>query len=712
MGAKGREEPGNSGEQAGTDGSVSPHVPEQGGPLGPGSTPEGGHAADARHGSGSGTGSGAVSGTGTGTGTGDVDSSVGNVPKQRKRRGGQGKHRAAGPAASAASGAATEPTERGAERPVDARPVGGGPSDAELIARMRESDTGAYDELYRRHAEAVRRYARTCCRDADTADDLTNEVFARTLQAVRGGKGPETSVRAYLLTSVRHVAAAWTRTRKREQLVEDFAVFAQSASAAAAASDADTLDLGADVRAMQEAEQTLVVRAFKSLSEKDQMVLWHTTVEDAKPQDVAPLLGLSDNATAVAAHRARENLKKAYLQAHVSRTLTSPSESGDCARYADRLGAYARGGLRMRAELGLRKHLEHCERCRAAAAEVTHLNEHIRVLVPVALIGWFATAGGAKAFGALLSGTGAAAAAGAGGAAAAAGGAGAGGSGGGAGGSGGAASEGLGTPAKIGIGAGLAAVAGVALALGLSGNEQPPPKPEAKASAPAAAPSEPPEEPDDPKPAPDKPGPEPDKPDPKPTPDEPEPQEPKPAPDKPEPEPDKPDPKPTPTPTPTPEPPKPSPKPPSPAPPADYQLNSLKWDILNPGENDEPTVRTGVSSWMWQRWGMRIGGTSYGHGVTVHAPSSVTIDLNRPCTAYDAVAGVDDMMAGLGAVRFSVYGDGARLWRSGVVRGGEKAVPVHVPLSGVKTMRLVVSPHSGFDAVTLADWAQSRISCR
>jgi DNA-directed RNA polymerase specialized sigma24 family protein len=55
-----------------------------------------------------------------------------------------------------------------------------------------------------------------------------------------------------------------------------------------------------------------VVAAFKSLSEKDQTVLWHTTVEEAKPQEVAPLLGMTDNATAVAAHRARENLKKAY----------------------------------------------------------------------------------------------------------------------------------------------------------------------------------------------------------------------------------------------------------------------------------------------------------------------------------------------------------------------------------------------------------------
>ncbi|WP_306300671.1 RNA polymerase sigma factor, partial [Streptomyces sp. NRRL B-24572] len=88
------------------------------------------------------------------------------------------------------------------------------PSDAELVQLMRDGDDSAYEELFRRHSEAVRRYAKTCCRDAHTADDLTAEVFARTLQAVRGGAGPEQAVRAYLMTTVRRVAANWARTQK------------------------------------------------------------------------------------------------------------------------------------------------------------------------------------------------------------------------------------------------------------------------------------------------------------------------------------------------------------------------------------------------------------------------------------------------------------------------------------------------------------------
>lgn len=98
--------------------------------------------------------------------------------------------------------------------------------------------------------------------------------------------------------------------------------------------------------------------------------------------------------------------------------------------------------------------------------------------------------------------------------------------------------------------------------------------------------------------------------------------------------------------------------------------------------------------------------------MSVHGRSSVTIDLNRRCTAYDAVAGVDDLSAGPAAVRFSVYADGVPLWQSGAVRGGDRAVPVHVPLTGRTTLRLVTDPANPVGAVALADWAQSTIMCR
>ncbi|MYS93177.1 MULTISPECIES: sigma-70 family RNA polymerase sigma factor [Streptomyces] len=598
------------------------------------------------------------------------------------------------------------------------------PSDADLIDRMRSGDDTAYEELFRRHAQAVRRYARTCCRDAHTADDLTAEVFARMLQAVRGGSGPEHAVRAYLLTSVRRVAASWTRSARREQLVDDFAVFAAQSARGSYVSDDDTLDQGADVRAMHEAERSMAMRAFRSLPERWQAVLWHTEVEDESPSEVATLFGLDANGTRVLASRAREGLKQAYLQAHVSATLTADEE---CARYADQLGTYARGRLRTRAERGLRKHLEECVKCRLAATQIEEVAGGIPAVVPLAVIGWFGAAGYAKAAGLIAGGTGAAGAAGAaavagggssGGTAASAGSAGGAAGGGSSGGAGGGAavSEGVGAPVKAGIAAGVVAVGVVAaVVLVLAGNE----KQQKDEARPAPTPSSPVVRPADPTSSPSSPSER-----------EPGPRPPAIVParaETPAPTPTSrtspsstPSPAPTPTPTPPPGAPRPTP-PPAPAPtptptpterppaPTVYQWSELSYDIS--GDGTAPEMRIGASSWVWQRSGLSAGGRRYTHGVTVHGRSSVTIDLNRSCSSYQALVGVDDMALKLGKVYFSVYADGVRLWRSGLVEGGDPAVPVQVNLTGRGTVRLVVEPHGALDDLALADWAESKFTC-
>ncbi|MGF1432297.1 sigma-70 family RNA polymerase sigma factor, partial [Kitasatospora sp. LaBMicrA B282] len=297
--------------------------------------------------------------------------------------------------------------------PPPADPVDGErpPSDAELTARVRAGDDNAYEELYRRHADAVRRYARSCCRDSFTAEDLAGEVFARTFQALKAGKGPEFAVRAYLLTAVRNIAAAWTKGERREQLIDDFGSFSQSA--AAATIEYDLADPGADAWAMALADQRMVMQAFTELPEDDRVLLWHTVVEQESPKAVAVLLGKTANATTVQAHRARSKLAAGFLQAHVS-----GSQAAGCEEYANRLGRYARGTLRKRAAAEVGDHVRGCERCTAALLELVELNHALRLLLPGGVLVWVgagafsavaaAVAGGAVAGGAAAGGAAAA----------------------------------------------------------------------------------------------------------------------------------------------------------------------------------------------------------------------------------------------------------------------------------------------------------------
>uniref|UniRef100_UPI0015F06C68 NPCBM/NEW2 domain-containing protein n=1 Tax=Streptomyces phytophilus TaxID=722715 RepID=UPI0015F06C68 len=169
---------------------------------------------------------------------------------------------------------------------------------------------------------------------------------------------------------------------------------------------------------------------------------------------------------------------------------------------------------------------------------------------------------------------------------------------------------------------------------------------------------------------------------------------------------------PTPTPTPTPTPPPSTPPPPPPPPPAEpYRVAGLDSDAF--GDGTEPEIVADRSGWWWQREELDIGGRTYAHGVTVQAESSLTIELNLACTRYRAAAGIDDMMYRLGAARFSVYGDDARLWRSDWVEAGEEAAMVDVGLpAGTETIRLEAEPRHPMHTALLTDWAESVIDCR
>lgn len=108
------------------------------------------------------------------------------------------------------------------------------------------------------------------------------------------------------------------------------------------------------------------------------------------------------------------------------------------------------------------------------------------------------------------------------------------------------------------------------------------------------------------------------------------------------------------------------------------------------------------------------------HALGVKVPSQVTVDLNRSCTSFDAVAGLDDFAMPTGGAIFSVEGDdGDTLWSSGPVNAGDAPVKVHAPLSGQSSIRLVVtraeddtwSLISMANLGSMADWAQAKISC-
>lgn len=241
-------------------------------------------------------------------------------------------------------------------------------SDAELIARVRAGDLDAYGELFGRHHQAAERMARQLVPAGD-ADDLAGEAFAKVLDALRNGSGPDLSFRAYLLTTVRRVHVDRLRSGHRVQFTGDIAEYERAPE-----TFEDPTVTGF--------ESSAAAKAFASLPERWQAVLWHTEVEGDKPAAVAPLLGLTHNGVSALAYRAREGLRQAYLQQH----LVDATEDR-CRWTTGRLGAYVRGGPTKRESARVRAHLDDCSRCTAVYLELVEINSSLPALLAPALLG-------------------------------------------------------------------------------------------------------------------------------------------------------------------------------------------------------------------------------------------------------------------------------------------------------------------------------------
>lgn len=241
-------------------------------------------------------------------------------------------------------------------------------SDAELIEWVRSGDTRAFGELWRRHYRSAARVARQFTSSID-ADDLVSEAYARIYQRVLAGGGPTGAFRPYLYTTIRNLASTWGAASRDVQVdvIEDF--------------EDDRIP---DDPAAWALDRTLTARAFSSLPERWQTVLWYTEVEGMDPHEVAPLMGLTSNGVAALSYRAREGLRKAWLQAHVSDTTAS----GECQWAMSRLGENARDGLSPRDGERLARHLAECTKCAIVSEEVDEVGSHLAmVLLPLLLGG-------------------------------------------------------------------------------------------------------------------------------------------------------------------------------------------------------------------------------------------------------------------------------------------------------------------------------------
>jgi len=108
---------------------------------------------------------------------------------------------------------------------------------------------------------------------------------------------------------------------------------------------------------------------------------------------------------------------------------------------------------------------------------------------------------------------------------------------------------------------------------------------------------------------------------------------------------------------------------------------------------------------------MSISGVKYAKGLGGHANSTVTFNMNGNCTNFTSDVGVDDETNNTGSIIFQIYADGALLFDSGVMRGGNAPKSLSVNVTGKQQLKLQINDDGDGFIADHGDWAGSSIVC-
>jgi RNA polymerase sigma-70 factor (ECF subfamily) len=187
-------------------------------------------------------------------------------------------------------------------RPVRARAERHGDlsslDDRELVD-LAHRDRAAFAVLYRRHVDAVYRFAmRLCGGDKSVAEDVTASTFERALSRLNQFQWRAGGLRPWLLRIASSETASWYRQHSRSA-----GTIGQQRAAAA------FLLSGSDTR-RDDPRVDLVLDALNELNDRYRDVIILRYLAGLSPEDTADAMGCSKSTLAVTLHRALGALRQ------------------------------------------------------------------------------------------------------------------------------------------------------------------------------------------------------------------------------------------------------------------------------------------------------------------------------------------------------------------------------------------------------------------
>jgi RNA polymerase sigma factor (sigma-70 family) len=242
------------------------------------------------------------------------------------------------------------------------------PSDAALVARLRSRDRTAWEDVYRLYADRLYKFAYHLTGNPHDAADLVQETFVRALPRVDSLDPAQLDLGAYLFATERNLFLKSVERARRQQPVEEVP---EPSGPGPIEDDPQRSTLLGD-------QQERVRRANAALPPRQRLVLALRELEDRSYAEIGELVGLNENAVAQLISRARQRLREELRLVQVDRSKL-PEE---CQALLPLLSSYLDGQLKGAAAEPTIDHLESCELCQAALADMREASRLYRALLP------------------------------------------------------------------------------------------------------------------------------------------------------------------------------------------------------------------------------------------------------------------------------------------------------------------------------------------
>ena len=192
-----------------------------------------------------------------------------------------------------ANGSRSRIEPRGSSLPRRARE--GRPSERQAIAAAKRGEWDGIHYLYARHADDVCAYVQSIVRDPHEAQDITQDIFAKLIKAIRRYEERSVPFAAWITRVARNAALDHIRAR-RQIPVEEVRI-----------SDPVDEQLGS-------ARRQCLKDALAALPEEQRTVLVLRHVTGLSPEEIATRLGKSESSVHGLHHRGRAALKASLIE--------------------------------------------------------------------------------------------------------------------------------------------------------------------------------------------------------------------------------------------------------------------------------------------------------------------------------------------------------------------------------------------------------------